>query len=62
MAIETLHLGVDVAKAELVLCQGLYVWSWQVKKGLPGWRDQRRIWPQAQTVGELVPPLTFRRP
>lgn len=25
--------------------------------GLSGWRDKAGIWPMAQTVGEIVPPL-----
>ncbi len=29
------------------------------RKGLSGWRDEARIWPVAQTVGEFVPPLTL---
>jgi hypothetical protein len=36
----------------------LYVHSRQCRKCLPGRRDISLIWPMAQTVGDIVPPLT----
>lgn len=38
--------------------RALYVEFRQCRKCLPGRRDIRAIWPKAQTVGDIVPPLT----